>query len=351
VDKAGSPSANRTRQPSPWAYLLWPLGMVFLGVSAVRAWWFRRVVSPVDLGRPTVSVGNLTFGGTGKTPVTIYLARLLQEMGERPAVLLRGYGRQTTGARRVLPESRSPEVGEEAVLLARSLPGVPVAVGERREEAATLVRPDCSVFVLDDGFQHLRARRDVDLLLVDATRPSDLHAPPVGRLRESVGAARRAAAVIVTRGAPSDLPEALRPAAAGKPVLGVTFQWAPKPHGQGDFAIWSDLSGKPLLAFAGIGNPEAFFAQARAEGLTLGATLPFDDHAEPSPSRLALVLGAAEALRAPAVLTTEKDAVKWAALWPAQAPPLVHPVLEVRAGGDVGNLLALITAALGRQGS
>jgi tetraacyldisaccharide 4'-kinase len=227
---------------------------------------------------------------------------------------------------------------------------VPVAVGERREEAATLVRPDCSVFLLDDGFQHLRVKRDLDLLLVDATRPSDLHAPPLGRLREFVGAARRAAAVFVTRGAPSDLPEALRPAVQGKPVMGAAFHWAPVPHGQGDFGGWSDLSGKSILAFAGIGNPEAFFEQARAEGLTLGATLPFDDHAEPSPSRLALVLSAAEALRAPAVLTTEKDAVKWAPLWPAQAPPLVHPVLEVRAGGDVGNLLALITAALGRPG-
>jgi tetraacyldisaccharide 4'-kinase len=296
-----------------------------------------------------ISVGNLTFGGTGKTPVTIYMARLLQEMGERPAVLLRGYGRKTTGARLVLPASRAPEVGEEAVLLARSLPGIPVAVGERRDEAATLVRPDCSVFVLDDGFQHLRVKRDVDLLLVDATRASDLHAPPVGRLREHLGAARRASAVFVTRGAPADLPEALRPDVDGKPILGVTFRWAPKPCGQGDFGAWSDLSGKPLVAFAGIGNPEAFFGQALAEGLTLGATLPFDDHAEPSPSRLALVLGAAEALHAPAVLTTEKDAVKWASLWPAEAPPLVHPVLDVRAGGDVGNLLALITAVLGRQ--
>jgi len=334
---------------SLWAYLLWPLGLIFLRVSALRAWWFRRIASPSDLGCATISVGNLTFGGTGKTPVTIYLARLLQEMGERPAVLLRGYGRHSKGARLVLPESRSWDVGEEAVLLARSLPGVPVAVGERREEAAALVGPDCTVFLLDDGFQHLRVRRDVDLLLVDATRLSDLHAPPVGRLREPLGAAGRASALFVTRGAPADLPPALRPAVAGKPVLGVTFQWAPKPHGRGDFGTWSDLSGKPLVAFAGIGNPEAFFAQARAEGLTLGATLPFDDHAEPSPSRLALVLGAAQALRAPAVLTTEKDTVKWASLWPAEAPPLVHPVLEVRAGGDVGHLLALIEAALGRQ--
>jgi tetraacyldisaccharide 4'-kinase len=334
---------------SLWAYLLWPLGILFLRISAVRAWWFRHVGSPVDLGRPVISVGNLTFGGTGKTPVTIYLARLLQEMGERPAVLLRGYGRRTTGARLVLPESRSCDVGEEAVLLAKSLPGVPVAVGERRDDAANLVRPDCSVFVLDDGFQHLRVKRDVDILLVDATRASDLHAPPVGRLRESLWAARRASAVFVTRGAPGDLPGTLRSCVAGKPVVGVTFQWAQAPHGQGDFGTWPDLSGKALVAFAGIGNPEAFFAQARAEGLTLGATLPFDDHAEPSLSRLALVLGAAEALHAAAVLTTEKDAVKWAPLWPADAPPLVHPVLEVRAGGDVGNLLALITAALGRQ--
>ncbi len=333
-----------------WAYALWPLGSLFLGLNRIRALAYRNGRSGLDLGLPTISVGNLTFGGTGKTPFTIHLARMLQEMGERPGILLRGYRRRTKGARLVLPESRAHDVGEEAVLLCRSLPGVPVAVGERREEAAVLARPDSSVFLLDDGFQHLRVRRDVDLLLVDATRPSDLHAPPVGRLRESLGAARRASAVVVTRGPAGDLPPALRPIVAGKPTLGATFEWPSRPRGQGDFASWADLAGGKLVAFAGIGNPGAFFEQALQHGLTLGAALPFDDHAEPAPSLVALVLGAAEALKARAVLTTEKDAVKWAPLWPADAPPLVHPVLEVKLGGDVGSLLALLGAALGRQG-
>ena len=104
--------------PPFWAYPLWPLGLCLLGAARVKAWWYGHVASPLDLRRPTVSIGNLTFGGTGKTPVTIAVARLLQGMGQRPAVLLRGYGRTTHGARVVDSRDSHHDVGDEALLLA-----------------------------------------------------------------------------------------------------------------------------------------------------------------------------------------------------------------------------------------
>jgi len=299
----------------------------------------------MDLGRPTVSIGNLTFGGTGKTPVTIAVARLLLDMGQRPAVLLRGYGRSTRGARLVGPADLACDTGDEALLLARSLPEVPVAVGERREEAAELVPRDCTLFLLDDGFQHLRVRRDLDLLLVDATRPGDLRAPPVGRLRESLSAVGRAQAILVTRGSEADLPQALASFSWGRPLLGVRFLWEPKPVGLEGTTSWAELKGHPLACFAGVGHPEAFFNQAMEHGLTLASRRVFPDHATPDPSRLRLILRDAQSHAARAVLTTEKDAVKWAPLWPSGAPPLFFPRLRVELAGDVDALRALLARA------
>jgi tetraacyldisaccharide 4'-kinase len=241
-------------------------------------------------------------------------------------------------------------VGDEALILARSLPGLSVAVGERREEAAGIVRGDCTMFLLDDGFQHLRVRRDLDLLLVDAARPGDLRAPPVGRLREGLSAAGRAQAILVTRGSEADLPQNLAPFSRGRPLLGVRFLWEPRPFGHEEIASWDDLRGNPLACFAGVGHPEAFFGQAVRNGLTLSFRRIFPDHATPTPSRMQLILNDARSHAVKAVLTTEKDAVKWAPLWPSDAPPLLFPRLRVELAGDVEGLRALLarTCPVGR---
>lgn len=335
----------RNSESPLWAWPLWPLGALFLGISPIRAFWYRRAGRPIRLGKPTLSVGNLTFGGTGKTPLTIHLAGLLREKGERPAVLLRGYGRTTRGALAVRPDDRPERVGEEALLIARSLPGLAVAVGERREEAAALVSGEATCYVLDDAFQHLRVHRDLDLLLVDASRSADLHAPPVGRLREPLRSARRAQAVIVTRGRADAITAALRAASAGIPRLGATFAWAREPQPAGLFASWSDLAGVPLVAFAGIGNPGAFFGQVRGEGLHPAVELAFPDHAAPSEGRLREIVEAAKASGARAVLTTAKDAVKWEGRWHG-GPPLVYPRLDVQIEDPEGVLHALLEGFL-----
>jgi tetraacyldisaccharide 4'-kinase len=320
-----------------WKAPLQPLGWTYLGLMRLRAWLYAsRRLERVPLPRPAVSVGNLTFGGTGKTPVTVFLARLVRELGGRPAVLLRGYGRLTRGARLAGPAETSETVGEEAILLARSLPGVPVAVGERREEAAALVADDSDLLLLDDAFQHLRVRRDLDLLLVDASRPGDLRAPPLGRLREPLKAARRADMVLVTRGGAADLPRALKTWTGGIPVLGCRFPWS-RSEPKETSSAWWHVARSPLVAFAGIGNAEAFFAQAEQEGLRIVSALAFPDHAAPTAERLAAVHRAAREAGAAAVLTTAKDAVKWAPLWPGDRP-LVWPEQEVELEDPEGAL-------------
>lgn len=323
--------------------LLQPLGLLYLGLGRVRAALLARG-EPIDLGRPTISIGNLTFGGTGKTPVTVALARMLIGKGLRPAVILRGYRRETKGALLVKPSSSWREVGDEALVIASNLPGVPVAVAEKREEAARLVVEKADLLLLDDGFQHMRVKRDLNLLLVDATRPGDLHAPPAGRLRESLRAASRADAVLVTRGNARDLPGALLPHIEGKPVMGVNFEWGKAAQNGSVGVPWNKLAEKRALAFAGIGNPPAFFSQAAGKGLQIAAERTLKDHAEPDTSTLNAILEEGAALGVEFFLTTEKDAVKWLPLWPDEVP-LVFPRLRVRfedTDGDLDRLLASI---------
>jgi len=203
---------------------------------------------------------------------------------------------------------------------------------------------EADVLLLDDGFQHMRVKRDLDLLLVDATRPGHLHAPPVGRLRESLRSASRADAVFVTRGSASDLPEALLPFVEDRPVIGVSFEWGEAVKSGLAGSPWSELTEKRAMAFAGVGNPSAFFSQAAGKGLQIVAKRALQDHAEPDASTLKALLAEGSAVDADFFLTTEKDAVKWLPLWPGEFP-LVYPKLRARfddPDGVLERLLALL---------
>ncbi|MEW5765015.1 MAG: tetraacyldisaccharide 4'-kinase [Acidobacteriota bacterium] len=333
-----------------WARALLPLGAAFLGAARLKAFLYERgLLRRSVLPAPSVSVGNLTFGGTGKTPVTLALARLLRERGERPAVLLRGYGRRASVPLRVFPSSDPGQVGEEALLYARTMPDLPVAVAGRREEGAALLAPDApTVFLLDDAFQHQRVARDLDLLLVDASRPGDLRTPPAGRLREPLSAASRAHLLVVTRG--EKVPAPLARLWGSRPQVRARFRWSREPESVPAGVTWATLAASQVVAFAGIGHPAAFFEQARNRGLDLAAALPFPDHAAPTPQRRAALLEAVRGSNAGAVLTTEKDAVKWAPAWTG-GPPLVWPRLEVEFDDPQGRLGALLEEALARRRS
>jgi tetraacyldisaccharide 4'-kinase len=302
-----------------------------------RSWYERRPHARRRLDRPVISVGNLVVGGSGKTPVVEAIARMLREMGERPAILSRGYARRCTvdgvvvvsDLERVLePVDRS---GDEPQMLARALPGTPVLVSPDRYLAGRLAenRFACTVHILDDGFQHLQLARTIDMLLMS---PEDLdeRVLPSGRLREGLDAARAADAVIVS-GTSDD-------AARVSGVLGVmtafrveTAFGALRPLGEGEAPA---PAGARVVAVAGIAHPERFFHAVRSQGWNVVAELRYPDHHWYTARDLAEINDAAQAAHARIVVTTEKDAVRvgeqawWAAL-PMQVT--IEPAEEFRA--------------------
>ena len=290
-----------------------------------RAWYDRYPRRRLELDRPVISVGNLAVGGSGKTPTVSALARLLQQRGERPAILSRGYARReradgvvvVSDGRRVLaPTSRS---GDEPQMLARSLAGVPVLVSRERFLAGRIAerRFDATVHLLDDGFQHVRLARDIDLVIVSR---ADLDEPilPDGRLREPLAAARHAHAVLVPGS--DDEAEAVAERVA---LAGASFSHS------GRFEVFRmtthyealrpvDAAAVPLdqrgagrvVAVAGIARPERFFAALRAEGWDVVCELVFRDHHWFSEAEKRKITAEAAGAGADLIVTTEKDATR-----------------------------------------
>lgn len=255
------------------------------------------------LRRPVISVGNLAVGGRGKTPTVAMIARLLLDMGERPAVLSRGYARREAADGVVVvrdPGGIRADVGrsgDEPFMLARQLPGASVLVSADRYLAGCLAehRFDATVHVLDDGFQHLQLERDIDIVLVgrdDIACPATL---PSGRLREGLDALIAADALLAVDddveidAAQPDIPVFRATRVLGRPQV--------------------DVDG-PVLAFAGIASPRAFFDALTRSGIDLGRTISFGDHHAYSARDVRRIFEEARAAGAAAVLTTEKDYVR-----------------------------------------
>lgn len=266
-----------------------------------------------------MSIGNLTVGGSGKTPVVEYVSRLLLDHGERPAILTRGYGRRLS-PRGVTVVSDGTAVraaldtaGDEPLMLAQALAGVAVLVGADRYLSGRLAesRFGATVHVLDDGFQHLAVARDVDVLLVAEEDLAD-HPLPEGRLREPLTAAVAADAVLVTAGYPAAVDRIAR--ALGVPtafgvirVLGAPRRVAPP---RDSVVVPPDSR---VFAVAGIARPSRFFADVESAGWNLVGTLAFRDHHRFGQRDIRRIARAARASAASMVLTTEKDAVRLAA--------------------------------------
>jgi len=279
-----------------------------------RAWYAHHPEARRRLARPVISVGNLVVGGSGKTPTVAALVQVLLAMGERPSILSRGYARRSRGRAVVVvsdrehvlePVSRS---GDEPQMLARTLPGIPVLVSADRYRAGVLAEQQfaCTVHVLDDGFQHLRLARDVDLVMI---APADLddRVLPAGRLREPVSSAATADAVLVTGD------EATRTVATRLGVATafhvITTVGAPRliePFG----APVPIAPGSRAVAFAGIARPERLFDAARRQGWDVVHTVPFRDHYWFEASDVDRLLALARSVSADVILTTEKDAMR-----------------------------------------
>jgi tetraacyldisaccharide 4'-kinase len=274
------------------------------------------VLTTKELPRPVVSIGNITVGGTGKTPFTAHVARLLLSQGMRVAVLSRGYGGSLAGRTAIVSDGRelfltAAECGDEPFLLAVTVPGLMVVVGSDRHSAGVLAMerlyPD--IFLLDDGFQHLRLRRDLNVLLTDSERPfGNGWTLPAGLLREPPAAAGRADLVIRTR---CSAKTTAMPGMADKPSCNARHRLVDALPLSGGAALRLDsLAGSRILAFAGIAEPVAFFEGLRSLGLNLVHTLPLPDHAVYDDALISGIAAAMQRWNADWALTTEKDGVK-----------------------------------------
>ena len=272
-------------------------------------------------------MGNLTLGGTGKTPVVIALVEQLLARGLRVGVLSRGYRRRSREAELLVSDGRTllagpAEAGDEPHLIATRCPRAIVAVGPDRYRLGlwVLEKHPIDCFVLDDGFQHLGLQRDADLLLVDASDPTGLQLlVPAGRLREPLAAASRATALLMTRtdaGDWRDVAETIE-RAAGRippPMLSRFRAEALVNVASGELRQAGTLAGRTVTAFSGIGNPASFRALLQQAGFRIGGEVVFADHHDYRADDLEAVRERARLDGADLIVTTEKDAGKVAPL-------------------------------------
>lgn len=259
---------------------------------------------------PVISIGNLSVGGSGKTPFLIALGELLQERGVEFDVLSRGYGRSTTGVALVDPAGSPRDFGDEPLLIARKL-NVRVIVGEDRYAAGQFAEQKFGprLHLLDDGFQHRQLARDFDVVMVSPRDKNDTLLP-VGRLREPLSSLRRADAIVLTNDAVCD---GLPPASH--------LVW----RVQRDVVIPAELKGR-CFGFCGIARPANFYEQLRAAGVQVAATRSFGDHHAYSESDIRKLLALRRRHGAEAFVTTEKDAINLQSRAAEVAPLHVVPV-------------------------
>ena len=267
-----------------------PISAIFgAGVAIRNALYDRHIFKIHKLARPVISVGNISVGGTGKTPFVIALGELLNQRGIAFDVLSRGYGRSSTEIAVVDPDGTSASFGDEPLLMARKL-GVPVIVGADRYQAGLLAEKQFSskLHLLDDGFQHRRLHRDFDIVLLP-TEDYRGTLLPVGRLREPLKALQRADAVV--------LQDSLELSAGPKRVWNV--------HRKIEIAEDS----RRVIAFCGIGRPQQFFDALQAHGQEVAGTMIFRDHRHYAESDISRLLETKKKLNTSGFITTEKDAI------------------------------------------
>jgi len=286
------------RGPLAWALL--PLALLFRLLAGLRRLLFRSGLKRAErLPVPVIVVGNIFIGGTGKTPLTIWLAESLRAAGLHPGVISRGHGGQEGAALEVTPQSDPREVGDEPLLIAARA-GCPVVVGRRRVEAGRALlqaHPEVDVLIADDGLQHYALARDVEMVLFDGRGVGNGWLLPAGPLREPPS--RRRDFTVVN--APEITPKLAR-AVGGQPWRMHQAGEFAEPLQGGERLPLVQLRDKSIVAAAGIGNPGRFFAMLRAAGLTVGE-LPLPDHHDFLDAPFAGV-------DADVILITEKDAVK-----------------------------------------
>ncbi|HXI77870.1 MAG TPA: tetraacyldisaccharide 4'-kinase [Steroidobacteraceae bacterium] len=314
------------RASPPWWLL--PLSLSYGAAAGARRYLYsKQLRKSIRVASPVVVVGNLSVGGTGKTPLVCWLVARLQELGFKPGVVTRGYGGSSENVRLVDSAADPSIVGDESLLLARRT-GVPVAIGRDRPSAAQLlVSAGCDVVVSDDGLQHYALARDCEIVVVDGERRfGNGWLLPAGPLRESEARLRRVDAVVVNGGR-AQLEGALSMRLEAKDALSLIG---------GAIKTLREFAGHSVHAVAGIGNPERFFNMLRGYGIEVVGH-PFPDHARLQAADISFPDGRP-------VLMTEKDAVKCAGF--AGAQHWYVPVTVNFEGGESKLLLDIVTRAM-----
>jgi tetraacyldisaccharide 4'-kinase len=295
--------------------LLWPLSLPYAAIAHLRARAYRKgILRRHHLDGVVISVGNLTVGGTGKTPMVLYIAERLLAEGKRVGILTRGYRGKSVSApadkSQTNNDSAAISTSDEVQLLRsrlqnRALLGVGA---DRYKNGVALAARGVKWFILDDGFQHLQLARNVDIVLVDASKPfGGGHLLPAGRLREPRTALERADVVVITRSAHAPAVESVIRRHSDAPIFYARTELSSiYSRSQPDLAI-AEARAKVLFAFSGIGNPAAFIADLRAWGFQIAGQKSFPDHHRYSGSDIAQIEKEAEKTGANALICTEKD--------------------------------------------
>lgn len=297
----------------PLACALWPVSLVFWAISAVRRRFYRwGVLRSTRLPVPVVVVGNIFIGGTGKTPLTIWLVQALQQAGMKPGVISRGHGSVDGLPRRVTPDSTPQQVGDEPLLIAQRT-ACPVMVGRDRVQAGRALLqacPEIDILLTDDGLQHYALQRDLEIVLFDGRGAGNGWLLPAGPLREGVSRRRDFTVINAPVMTPSLLAalaiddSGARGSGSAPVQMQLTGQHAERLSRRSERIALSALAqaAPRIVAAAGIGNPGRFFAMLKSLGLDF-AELPLPDHHDFLDRPFA-------ALEADVILITEKDAVK-----------------------------------------
>jgi tetraacyldisaccharide 4'-kinase len=286
--------------PLPLRLLLWPLSVLYgLATSWRAALYAKGILQPKRLNRPVISVGNLTVGGTGKTPMVIWLAQHLMSDRKRVGILSRGY-------------KGNGETSDEIELLKFRLRERPrFGIGPNRYEEGKKLESSVDVFILDDGFQHLQLARDVNVLLIDASQPLGKQTMlPTGRLREPISAMTRADLLIFTRTETVPGTTAAVDKFEDYPVFSARtrLRGFRRFEAAQELLSAAEIGAGPFYAFCGIGNPRAFFQDLKNWNISIAGQSEFRDHHHYDARDVSEIETAAKDVSAKAILTTEKDA-------------------------------------------
>ena len=313
--------------PDATSLILPPFSALYSLATRLRLAAYRRHLFSVSkLDAAVISVGNITTGGTGKTPLVEWACRILAEERKRVCVLTRGYRRQNPNQQVVVSDGNKvladvAAAGDEPLLLARNLLGIAAVVcSTNRSEAGrwALDNLQSEVFVLDDGFQHLQLARDLNIVTIDATNPWGDGLLPYGHLREPLGGLARADCVLLTRTDQStdlaSLTTTLKKIVGQTPIFRSRMVTSALHRLDGETVDSASSVSQPIAAFCGVGNPKSFFDHLRREGYELAFERSFPDHFNYQQADVENIIAEAKAKGAASILTTAKDAVKLSSL-------------------------------------